>query len=356
MINSEKINEIREFLNKSQNPLFFFDNDLDGLASFMLLRRYCNKGKGISIKTFPDLNSTYSRKLSEFSPDCVFIIDKPLVSKQFIQDCNEKNIPIVWIDHHPKPFKKEDEDFNKIFYFNPLEGEKPTNEPTSYWCYKISGKQEDEWISMLGCISDWFLPEFANTFAENYPDLFIKLKSTEQAKALYETELGKLAKIINFGLKDRTSNVVKMIKYLLNLKSPREILEKNIRNATIYHRFSQVERKYAKLLQKAKEIGKINKNLLFFQYGGELSLSGELANELFYNFPDLTIVVCYIKGAKVNVSIRSKDNARAMTIKSLEGIESTAGGHENACGATLSVEDLPKFRDNMIKLAKNLKG
>lgn len=352
MISHEKINDVREFLDKSQNPLFFFDNDLDGLAGFMLLRRYCNKGKGIAIKTFPDLNSTYIRKLSEFSPDSIFILDKPLVSKQFVAECNEKNIPVIWIDHHPKPFKENEEEFSKIFYFNPLENEKPTNEPVSYWCYKISGKQEDEWIAMLGCISDWFVPEFANGFAEKNPDLFAKLKSDEQAKALYETEIGKLAKLINFGLKDRTSNVVKMIKYLLNVKTPYEILEKNSKNASIYQRFEQVDRKYSKLLQKAKEIGKINKHLLFFQYGGELSLSGELANELFYNFPDLIIVVCYIKGSRVNVSVRGKHDARTLTIKSLEGIESTAGGHEKACGATLSVEDLPKFRDNMIKLIK----
>ncbi len=350
MLSQEKIHEVRELLNRSQNPLFFFDNDLDGLTSFLLLRKYCNKGKGVAIRSFPELNSTYSRKLTELNPDFVFILDKPLVSEEFFKDCIENNIQIVWIDHHPKSY--DSEKYSEIYYFNPLLDEKPTNEPVSYWAYKIANKKEDSWISLLGCISDWYIPEFAKDLYEEYPALFKKIEKNEQAKALYETGFGKLAKILNFALKDRTSNVLKMIKYLLSTKTPEELLEKNSKNQTIYQRFKQIDRKYTKLIEKAKQVGKVNKNLLFFQYGGDLSISGELSNELFYNFPEMIIVVCYINGTKVNVSVRGNIDVRTMTAKALEGIESTTGGHEKACGASLPVEYLPKFRDNMIKLAK----
>lgn len=352
MLSAEQIQEIRELLNKSQNPLFFFDNDLDGLSSFLLLKRYSGKGKGVAIKSFPELNQTYSRKLTELNPDYIFILDKPLVAEDFIKDCIEKNVQVVWIDHHPRPFKEDNEIYKNIHYFNPLLNEKPTNEPVSYWSYKISNKREDKWISMLGCISDWFIPDFSNEISEEYPDLFPKLSRDQQAKALYETELGKLVKMLNFALKDRTSNVIKMLKYLSTAKSPYDLLEKNSKNASIYQRFKQIDRKYEKLIEKAKEIGKVNKNLLFFQYGGDLSVSGELANEIFYNFQNMVIVVCYIKGSKVNVSVRGNTDVRTITAKALEGIEATFGGHEKACGANLSVEDLPKFRDNMAKLTK----
>jgi single-stranded DNA-specific DHH superfamily exonuclease len=39
MLNDKQIDEIREHLEKAQNPLFFFDNDDDGLCSFLLLQR-----------------------------------------------------------------------------------------------------------------------------------------------------------------------------------------------------------------------------------------------------------------------------------------------------------------------------
>ena len=34
MISPEKIKEVREHLETAQNPIFFFDNDADGLCSF----------------------------------------------------------------------------------------------------------------------------------------------------------------------------------------------------------------------------------------------------------------------------------------------------------------------------------
>jgi len=55
MLNEKQINEIRNHLEKAQNPLFFFDNDNDGLTSFLLLQRYIGRGKGVVIRSFPDL-------------------------------------------------------------------------------------------------------------------------------------------------------------------------------------------------------------------------------------------------------------------------------------------------------------
>jgi len=84
MISNKNLTKIREILNKSSSPLFFFDNDTDGLTSYLLLRRFCNKGKGVVIKSYPDLNVSYIRKVTELNPDLIVILDKPLVSERFI--------------------------------------------------------------------------------------------------------------------------------------------------------------------------------------------------------------------------------------------------------------------------------
>ena len=99
MLSPKQISEIKEFLDKTQNPLFFFDNDPDGLCSFLLLRRFIGRGKGYPIKSAP-LNEDYIRKVEELTPDSIFILDVPLVSAEFFQEVEKKNIPIVWIDHH----------------------------------------------------------------------------------------------------------------------------------------------------------------------------------------------------------------------------------------------------------------
>ncbi|MGB9708083.1 MAG: DHH family phosphoesterase [Candidatus Pacearchaeota archaeon] len=353
MLSHKQLEEARDYLERAQNPLFFFDNDVDGLASFLLLRRFCGKGKGIAIKSFPQLNVAYARKIHEFKPDYIFVLDKPLIDKEFRDEAQQKNIPIIWIDHHPAPDYCHEAG---IHYFNPLlvevkEKSEKENVPTSYVCYKLTRKKEDEWIAVIGCLSDWFIPEFAEDFAKEYPDLFMPTKNV--AKALYETELGRIIKMLNFALKDRTSNVVRMLKNLLTLNSPREILDVNPKTISIHKRYKQISRRYEKILNRAKELAKSHRKLLFFQYGGDLSLSSEISNELIYLFPDKIIVVAYIKGAKANVSIRGMlMDVRALTAKALKDIESTSGGHEHACGATLQVEELPRFRDNLINLLR----
>ncbi|MCL6500814.1 MAG: DHH family phosphoesterase [Candidatus Pacearchaeota archaeon] len=347
MLNTKQIEEFRGLLQKAQNPLFLFDNDVDGLSSFLLLARFCDKGKGVAIKSFPELNVAYIRKVHEFKPDYIFVLDKPLIDKGFRDAARELNVPIVWLDHHPKPEYADEEG---ILYFNPTApaAAPPSSEPTAYWAYKITRKKEDEWIAMIGCLADWLIPEFAEDFAREYPDLFPATKNA--AKALYETELGRIIKMLSFALKDRTTIVVKMLKNLLTLKSPRELLEISPKTISIHKRYEQINRKYNKIISKAKELAKPNKKILFFQYRGDLSLSSELANELFYLYQDKIIVVAYIKGTKANVSLRASINIRDLAAKALEGIESTCGGHEKASGATLSADDLPRFRNNLIKL------
>lgn len=334
--------EVRELLNSSQNPLFFFDNDPDGLASFLLLRRYINTGKGVVIKSFPELNASYIRKLNELKPDTVFVLDKPLIDPLFIEATKQLGMNLVWIDHHP-PQQND----NDIYYFNPLLNESETNEPVAYWCFKTTTKKEDMWISLIGCVGDWFLPEFYKEFCEEYPDL-ASSKVQTAADILYNTQIGKLAKVLSFALKDKTSNVIKMLKFLIQVKSPYDLLEENSKTKGIYYRFNQINRKYTKLLEKAKSFS--SKKIIFFQYSGDLSISGELANELFYLFQDKVICTAYLKGNEATVSFRAKINIRDKVAEAMKGIEGRSGGHKNASAAKLSVADLPKLKENLERL------
>lgn len=342
MLTTKQISEIREHLDKSQNPLFFFDNDADGLSSFLLLRRSVGRGKGIAIKSFPGLDVSYMRKVQELKPDYVFILDKPSVSEEFLNEIHELAIPVVWIDHHDVPIP----DLNElVYYYNSMRSEKPSSEPVAYWSYLVSGKKSDMWLALVGCIADSYVPDFSKEAEEKYPELWRKVKSAFEG--LYETKIGEISRILGFALKDRTSNVVKMIKMMFTA-GPQDILEEDKKNIMLA-RFRQIDSKYRVLVDKAiSSAGK--SKLLYFQYGGELSISADISNELVYRYPEKIIVVAYIKGTKANISLRGK-NVRELTLKAIEGIENArGGGHNDATGAQVNVEDLPKFKEKLEKL------
>ena len=345
MLNEEQINEIMEHLEKAQNPIFFFDNDNDGLTSFLILRRFIERGKGVAIKSFPELDASYYKKVQELNPDYIFVLDKPVVSKEFIEKAKKDNHPIIWIDHH----QVDKPEFNGISYYNPFL-DNGTNEPVSYICYKITNKKEDIWLAMIGCISDCYFPDFYPEFEKKYPEL-CKKNAKSPFDLLYNSEIGRISRILDFSLKDSTTNVVNMMKFMINVKGPMDILEENIKTKQILKRHDEINSKYQLLIKKARE--QASNSLIYFQYGGSLSLSGNLANQLIYEFPDKIIVVVFIKGDVANISLRGGKDIRKLTLEAIEGIHgATGGGHKNATGAKMSVSDLPVFKEKVEKLVE----
>jgi len=340
MLTKKQIREIKEHLEKAQNPIFFFDNDPDGLCSFLLLQRYIGRGKGVAIKSFPEMNAEYFRKVTELNADYIFILDKPIVSSSFFDEARNFNIPVVWIDHHDVQVQIPD----FVHYYNNTLNRFKKNEPVTYLCYKITGKKEDLWLAVAGCISDRYVPDFYPEFVKLYPDLAIKAK--DAFDVFYKSQIGKIVKMMGFALKDKISNVVKMIKFLISVKSPYEVLEEGNKNHEMHFRFKQIYKKYQKLLDKAKTFANQNK-VLFFQYAGDLSISADLSNELSYLFPQKIIVVAYLTGIKANISVRG-EKIKSLVLKAIKEIEgATGGGHENAVGCQMKIEYLERFREKL---------
>lgn len=349
MLNEKQINEIREHLEKAQNPIFFFDNDPDGLCSFLLLRRFLGRGRGVAIKSFPSLDLSYFRKVEELNADYIFILDKPVVSQEFLDKTREVNIPIVWIDHHDVQSKIPE----FISYYNPYHngnhvGNEKASVPVTYFCYQVTRRKEDIWIAVIGCISDSYLPDFYSEFETEFPDLSVRAKTAFDV--LYKSSLGVITKIVSSGLKDKTSNVVNMLRFLINAKSPYDVLNEDSKNRSFHNRSTQIAKKYNLLYEKAKKHYKENGGVLFFKYSGDLSISGELANELLYNYPEKTIVVAYVNGGKVNISLRGKE-IKERFLKVIEGYEgSSGGGHKDAVGGVIQTKDLEDFVEKLKNL------
>ncbi len=348
MLTEKQVKEIREHLNKAQNPLFLFDNDQDGLCSFLLLQRFINRGKGYPIKVSPEMTKDYFRKVKELNADYIFILDQPEVSQEFFQEVQENNIPTVWIDHHDI---KDISIPEFISYYNPIhnKGNKEKfSEPTTYLCYQITQQKKDLWLGVAGCIADHFVPEFYEEFKEKYPELSID--SNDAFGILYNSEIGKASRILGFGLKDRMSNVIQMMKMLYKSENPYDILNESKENKQLLSRFLEIEKKFNKFVDKAKE--QVSENLLFFKYAGEISMSADISNKLSFLFPNKIIIVVYAKGPRANISGRGK-KVRELVLEAIKDLEnSTGGGHKEAVGAQISLNQVDKFQENIKNLLK----
>jgi len=346
MIGKKELEELRAHLEKAQNPIFYYDNDADGLCSFLILRRAFGKGKGVAVRSYPELDESYSRKSRELKADYVFILDKPLISAGFLKKIDEMQLPLVWIDHHPinKEFEKEFAKYNNFYLYNSID-EKTTSdfgEPISSIAYKIKERKEDLWIAVAGCIADHYLPDFVHEFEERYPEFWGK-EIKKPFDAYYKTEIGRIAIALNFGLKDSVSHVVELQNFLIECKGIDCVFEERRENKHFREKYNEIRRKYHELLERAKMNAK--GKFLFFEYGGELSISSDLANELSYLYPKKYIAIAYKKGSFTNISMRGK-NVRAILENILNHLENAnGGGHKDAVGARIRSEDLEKFKE-----------
>jgi len=246
-----KASRILEELESCKKPLFLFDDDADGLCSFLQMYGYIKEGNGVVVKTNP-LDTKLLRKVEEYNPDKVFILDVASVEDEFL---DRLNVPVVWIDHHPN------EKRNKVIHMNPHLGD-GEQRPTSQLCYEVT--KDNLWVAMIGITADWVYDDkLAKKFRKDFPELLSEDIKTPEA-ALFESTLGELAKIYNFLLKGNNKSVKKNINVLTRIKSPYEILKQETpQGKYLFKKYKQESEPYDNLLKEAMSNKSDDKILMY---------------------------------------------------------------------------------------------
>jgi|TARA_B100001971_G_C18263096_1_gene588991 hypothetical protein len=341
MLPSSQLKKIRKELEEHKNPLIFFHDDPDGVCSFLQFYRFVGDGKGIIIKSFPELGPDMLRKVDEYQPDIVFVLDKPTISQDFIDGIKSK---VVIIDHHPPP----KEPYRNCDYYNPRVQDPKDNSPVSSICYNVV--KQDIWIAMTGTVGDWTLPDFLPEFQKAYPSLIPEKIKTPQ-DALFTTKLGTLVRIFSFILKGNSYEAMSCIKVITRIKHPDEILEQTSpQGKYIYKKYQKVNQQYQELLKIIKQASQKSKKLLSYIYSNRNSFTSDLSNELIYLFPDKVVLIGREKSGEVKCSLRSTKIILPPIVEELfKSVEGYGGGHEHACGICVKTKDFEKF----IKLLKH---
>lgn len=340
MLTQQQLQEIRTALEDAKNPLFFFDDDTDGLTSFLVLYRKYRKGHGIPVKAPHTEENLYLRKIAEYNPDLVLILDRPVLPQSLI---NQMHVPLVWIDHH------EPLDRQGVKYYNPLVAGKKDNRPTSYWCYKVVG--QDLWIALIGIIGDWHVPK---ELLKNFPYRELLGKAKKPDDILFETEFGHLIKIFNFVLNGRTTEVKKLIAVLSKIESPLEILQQTtVQGKIIYHHAEKIKREYERMLHQALQQQGKEHVYVFVSPESQRSFTRVLSNEVLHRLNYKLFIIAREKSGDMRLSLRGKKTSILPILKKvLERVPGYGGGHDMACGATVKKEHFQRFVEEMRKELK----
>ncbi len=333
MLSELQVQQIRDELTHCKRPLFFFDDDPDGLCSFLLLYRLKKEGKGFIVKTAPKIDESFIRHVTDYGPDKVFILDIAVVEQEFIDGCG---VPVIWIDHHG-PYPR-----SNVKYFNPRTN--GGSVPTTYMAYQVAA--QDIWIAAIGCVADWHIPDFLAEFKNKYQDLLDK-ECTEVGDIIYTTKLGEIIRACSFILKGKSTNVTKSIKIMTRLTSPYELLTPETPEGKFLHkRVEELRIPFMELrTQILKKIQQTNDAVAVFTYTDDsTSFTSDLANEMTYRFPTKVVIVGRIKNEEVKCSIRATQKVLPPLVeKALVGLHGFGGGHEYACGLNIRKDEFDEF-------------
>lgn len=340
MLTPKEVSVLKEHLMNTTRPLFFFHDDPDGLASFLLCYRFIGDGRGMPVKAYPRITMEYLKKVQDYDPDKLFILDVAMVDQEFI---DAVKVPIIWVDHHTL-LERE-----KVTYLNPQR--RGVNIPTPELIWQATGEDrpQDLWIATTGAIGDWHYPDFAEAFQQAYPGLLPEECKTVE-EGLFNSDVGVLVKVFSFNLKGDMKEVLQAVKILTRIESPHEILNQETpRGKFLWNKYKEVNQHYEKLKEKALDKVSDDKLFVYTYSDDKLSLTKDLANELLYQFQDKVVILGRDKGGEYRCSLRAPKNvnvAKALQ-KALVGVEGYGGGHDQACGAAIKKEDFPRFLENL---------
>ncbi len=343
MLTPKQIAFLQEELKSAKNPLFIHDDDADGLASFLLLYKINREGRNFILKTVPKLDASFVEKAMNYDPDKIFILDVPFVEQEFIDQIKK---PVFWLDHH-QPQERQN-----VHYYNPRLKDSAIYLPTTQMAWQVSQQKEDLWIAAVGCLGDYYLPDFIDQFISEYPHWISRKRGLPEM--IFEEPVNKLIRLFNFLLKGPTSEVRKSIRVLLKIKSPDEIFQQTSpKGKFLYKRFVKVNEKYEELLREAKKQATRSKIFTFYYTEQQWSFTANLANELSFFYPQKVIIIVRKKSGEMKCSLRARENISRPLEKALVGIEGYGGGHEQACGAVVKEHDWERFLENFRREIKN---
>lgn len=340
--------EIKRTIEQAERPYAFYDDDPDGLSSFLLLKKAFPKLEGMPVKGTPTLGEEFLARMEEHYPDLILVLDKAHISEEFRE---RAHTPIIWIDHHGVS------DHKGTKYFNPCLEKEYNNESApsvAYYCSEMLKPNAPLWIAAAGVYGDYHMFN-DKTFLKKYRHLLPK--KIDLHGILFNSKMGELVSLFSFILKGKTSDMKKSIRALLIIESPDEIFEQSSPEGRyLYERYQSIKKHYDIILNHALEQKTEAEPFIYIYPSVRYSFSADLSSHLVYLIKNEIVIVGRDKGDEIIFSIRSKKtNLQPIIKKALIGVNGYGGGHPHACGARLSKDSLNLFLTQFKEAIQNQK-
>ena len=263
---------------------------------------------------------------------------------------------ILVIDHH-KVYKKIQSEKVIVIKHTHLGIEKYT--PASRLAYDLFSELVDirdlKWIAAAGVINDIGYQQ-----NKRFVDLVLKdkglVKEITPDSDIFATTLGKAAAYIGYTGVFVPRRIKQALRVLENAKHPRDVVESELASAA-----DELEAARDEVVNHVLKNAEHYDDLVFCIIEAKYRVRGMAINKLSLGpMQDKTIILLLRVGDDYVISARRQD--RKVAVNDLledatAGLENAGGGgHAPAAGGQVMAKDLAKFKRNLIKIHKQMRG
>lgn len=355
--------KIKEFLsfvgNLSSNDkiAILHDSDADGVSAAVITAKSIYRITGKK----PVLVFTQTKRMVSIEQNTISILKKNKINKLFVLDLavdqNKKTVgqvekfsEIIVIDHHKiySDISSKKTTFIKASMLS--KKIEPSRYATAKMCFDLFSKIVDlsdvAWVACVGLVGDFSVNAW-KSFVGN--TLLQQKVSLSQIKNC--TDLVNSVEIIH------VEDLSELFEKYYDSENPKTLLASKFRTYK-----TKVEKELSRLLKKFKQKAEFfpSIDLTYFEFKSKYSIKSYLVNHLSSIAPKhrSIVVVEDVGNGLLAISARRQDFKIKMndllerSVKNLP--QAIAGGHVPAAGGKIRKEDLPRFKQNLIKNLSDL--
>jgi single-stranded DNA-specific DHH superfamily exonuclease len=341
--------DVIDFLNrirKKDEIVIIYNNDADGICSCALLDKFFLRKigkKSFSISQPMPMDKNLIQRIQTTLPTKLIFLDLAVDQQQSILKKLGSVCDILIIDHHQyiRNLSK-----NNIVHYNPRFDKSSIYQSTSYLVYKICSRimniSDMLWIAAVGMIADYNLKDSM--------DLVKEIEENYKTK-IHESLFARIADMISATRATRAMTCEEILEVIEKIEDPKDF-EKTEGTEKLVESYQQMENEIIALLSDAEAVSEKTGNLILYEMKSKYNLRADLSRKLSEKHPNKLVIVYETGGNNVKLRARNQDviDVGKVLQKAAEGMKASAGGHENAAGATLQADDWEEFKQRLLEL------
>ncbi|MDD3178503.1 MAG: DHH family phosphoesterase [Candidatus ainarchaeum sp.] len=350
IINLDKLNLFKKYISsikKEDNLAIIYDTDMDGITSAVITSKALDK---LNIKYFQRPRNPKNRTLDK---SIQFFLKENKINKIIFLDLSAEsfqdshllnNYDVLVIDHHPI-LENYNINFKIIKSFQLQDKLEGYNYCTAHMVFDLFSSILDledlDWVLACGIIGDVTY----DSHIDLLKSIFKKYNLTYNINP-YFSDLGQVIEYSNYALTLGTlEEVNKIYSFFYNSNNYKQVYEK-------LDYVLPIKKEFEKFISNFEKNKEVIGDIVFYEIKSKYNLHSLVSTYISLNLYFGILICIDIKQNRCFISARcqkSKFDLGKMLKECTSNLENAfGGGHPVAAGASININDLSKFKENVL--------